>query len=74
MIAGTANPGTLWWASRAAYQIQSPATVGKALMVAAGGAAVAVPGLHRRERSVGNERFARRIVRNPGHGVLRWIK
>ncbi len=43
-------------------------------MVAAGGAAVAVPGLHRRERSVGDERFAGRIVRNPGHGVLRWIK
>jgi len=43
-------------------------------MVAAGGAAVAVPGLHRRERTVGNERFARRIVRDPGRGVLRWIK
>lgn len=43
-------------------------------MAAAGGAAVAASGLHQRERYVGDERFARRIVRDPGRGVLRWIK
>lgn len=35
---------------------------------------MATPGSYLRERYAGDERFARRIVRDPGDGVLRWIK